>query len=244
LIELLVVIAIIALLLSLLTPSLQQAKALGVRAQCFGMEHAQMLALSEYVADFDGQFPRLAVWYCYSPSYPGPSGAWFTRSQYDDYREGIGDYLSQEGGGLQCSAAVAYNESLNIWPAWRVDRDLPTYVPNRTVVPYNPWSSLGSPPWNRCAKRVDRVGNMQRTFVFADGDWRGVFQAFDLSTSDTTEQPRFYWRPHMDGTDVAYLDGHAAWVSADQNVHPGDWPSYNNPCLSWCDMTDWAIMWE
>jgi prepilin-type processing-associated H-X9-DG protein len=178
------------------------------------------------------------MFYCYSPSDPGPHRAWFTRPEYGEAREGIGDYLSQEGGELHCSAAVAYNESLDIWPAWRVDRYLPTYVPNRTVIVINPLVNS-----DRYAKRVERVGNAQRTFVFADGDWRGVGQAFSVSTSDTTEQPRFYWKPHMGGTDVAYLDAHVEWIDADQNIHPDDWPSYNNPCLSWCDMTNWAIMW-
>jgi len=241
LIELLVVIAIIALLLSLLTPSLQQAKGLAVRAKCQGTLRPQILALSEYLAESDGQFPRRAVYYCYSPSNPGPEGAWFLYHGYDSApREGIGDYLSQSGGELHCSAAEEHARRYS----WGPDNHLPTYVPNRTIISYDPWNLPHAlPSWSNCAKRIERIGNTQRTWVFADGDWRGVFQAWQLSDTDGSTE-RFYWIPHMDGTNVAYLDGHVAWVSASENQEPEEWPSFYDPHLSWCDMKDWAQMWE
>jgi len=57
LIELLVVIAIIALLVSILVPTLQKAKELARDIKCMSNLHHVAGALKLYVADFDGQFP-------------------------------------------------------------------------------------------------------------------------------------------------------------------------------------------
>ena len=75
LIELLVVIAIIALLLSLLTPSLQQAKALAVRAQCQAVQRGYVLALRTYLTEENDFFPYVSPYvFVSSPSDPGPWG--------------------------------------------------------------------------------------------------------------------------------------------------------------------------
>ena len=54
LIELLVVIAIIALLVSILLPSLKKAKELARRAVCSSNQHSIVLAANMYAADFNG----------------------------------------------------------------------------------------------------------------------------------------------------------------------------------------------
>jgi len=233
LIELLVVIAIIALLLSLLTPSLTQAKQLAVRVQCQGTERTIGLALATYLAHFDDQFPYSAPYWCYSPSYRGPANVWFTRDQYS--HEGFGDYLNKEGGQLHCSAAVAFNEAHMDWAAsWRVERHLPTYCANRTIISYDgtyaPWA-------NNCAVRMGRIGNAQRTWSFTDGDRRGCFNGYWVWVSDErTTGPRIYWRAHMDGTNVLYLDAHAEWVSAAKNVS-------DMTRATWADMQSNSKLW-
>ena len=58
LIELLVVIAIIALLVSILMPSLQQAKKLARRAVCMTNVHNHYLGLGLYATDWDGWMPE------------------------------------------------------------------------------------------------------------------------------------------------------------------------------------------
>lgn len=58
LIELLVVIAIIALLLSILMPSLRRAKEAGKRAQCLFNVKSLTAGMLMYVPDFDNQFPN------------------------------------------------------------------------------------------------------------------------------------------------------------------------------------------
>ena len=58
LIELLVVIAIIALLVSILLPSLQTAKELAKAAVCMSNQKQLGLALQMYAQDWDGTLPR------------------------------------------------------------------------------------------------------------------------------------------------------------------------------------------
>ena len=67
LIELLVVIAIIALLVSMLMPSLNSAKALARRAICASNQRVLGVTLKLYCAEQDQQFPVAGRWYL-SPS--------------------------------------------------------------------------------------------------------------------------------------------------------------------------------
>jgi prepilin-type N-terminal cleavage/methylation domain-containing protein/prepilin-type processing-associated H-X9-DG protein len=66
LIELLVVIAIIALLVSILLPSLQKAKELAKSAMCMSQMRGTGLAVGFYINDSDGKFPIP-----YNPNSPG-----------------------------------------------------------------------------------------------------------------------------------------------------------------------------
>ena len=74
LIELLVVIAIIALLVSILLPSLNKAKELAKRAVCLGTLRAAGLGCSLYVEDSEGVLPPLYAgsrWYRRIATYAG-----------------------------------------------------------------------------------------------------------------------------------------------------------------------------
>ncbi len=70
LIELLVVIAIIAILASLLLPSLARAKAAAISAKCKSNIHQLGVAMTIYLGDHDG-FPS---YFLQSPGYAGPGG--------------------------------------------------------------------------------------------------------------------------------------------------------------------------
>jgi prepilin-type N-terminal cleavage/methylation domain-containing protein/prepilin-type processing-associated H-X9-DG protein len=234
LIELLVVIAILAILLALLTPSLSQAKALAVRAQCQSMERNMMLALRLYLHDFEGRFPYKAFFYLHSQNKPGTG--WVKRWMTDYHGDGIGDYLGNEPGDYHCRGAIAYVESLPY--LWGIDSQLPTYTPNRTIIPYD--AAGGMPAWDRCAQKEERVQKPQTAWVFADGDWRGTFQAWNM----TDEIYRFYWYAHLGGTNVAYLDGHTEWIHSSRNIRVDDWPSPYNPAMDWCTIQYWAILWK
>ena len=67
LIELLVVIAIIALLVSMLVPSLTQAKELARQAVCSSNLRSYGVAVYVYSEDYAGQLPPCGAWSTYSP---------------------------------------------------------------------------------------------------------------------------------------------------------------------------------
>ena len=226
------VIAIIALLVGMLVPSLQQAKGLAIQAQCFGMEHAQISGLHQYLADFDGRFPEKAVWYTYSPTKPGPD--WTQRTKYEDQHEGIGDYLSAGGGSYYCTAAAAYENQ----HSWGISPGtFATYTPNRSVIQYSPIAESNS-KYRRYAHKEDNINRPGEVWIFADGNWRGTFSAFTLYHDSYA---RFFWGAHFEGADVVYLDGHAEWISSSRNVHPSDW---GNSPINWCAMKSSNTMWE
>ena len=75
LIELLVVIAIIALLLSLLTPALSQAKDLARNAKCISNLHSQGIHFHTYANEYNGCFPPVFT-DLYNVSRTGLRGCW------------------------------------------------------------------------------------------------------------------------------------------------------------------------
>jgi prepilin-type processing-associated H-X9-DG protein len=236
-----VVIAIIALLLSLLTPSLQQAKALAVRAQCQGTQRAYLSGLRTYLTEHDQLFPGAAPYWPFSPSDWGPEDAWFTRDA-DRSREGIGDYLTEPLQAWHCPGVVQHGQYVPL-PHRRmpVSEVLPTIGVNRTLIPWGPLGNVPHVPLlERCAQRLERVGKPQRTWTFADGDWRGSCHAFHL---DMYTEASFYWKSHLDGVNVAYLDTHVAWIDSNRYVDSDDWPEYPQPACDWCDMRTWYMMW-
>jgi prepilin-type N-terminal cleavage/methylation domain-containing protein len=74
LIELLVVVAIIALLISILLPSLANAREKGKRAACGAQQHQIVLALQTYAAEEKGWFPYGLQFPAFPFGYP-PTGA-------------------------------------------------------------------------------------------------------------------------------------------------------------------------
>ncbi len=60
LIELLVVVAIIALLISILLPSLSEARKQGVRAKCLSNQRNLMTTTRTYFVDWNDYFPMIA----------------------------------------------------------------------------------------------------------------------------------------------------------------------------------------
>src|SRR5690606_24232078 len=73
LIELLVVIAIIALLLSILLPSLSKAQEMGRTAKCISNQRQILAACSQYLIEVEGTPAPYLPWYI-SPTLPGYTG--------------------------------------------------------------------------------------------------------------------------------------------------------------------------
>ena len=57
-------------------------------------------------------------------------------------------------------------------------------------------------------------------------------------------EARLYWKSHLDGANVGYLDQHVAWIDSSRHIPCEEWASYSNPPIDWCDMETWHTMWR
>ena len=128
LIELLVVIAIIALLVSILVPSLGQAKDLAYDVYCLNNVRNVSLAVRQYTMDFDDQLPYNAGHSDANPNSEGWTGWWCRVGRVPEnqkpsraslvsiYRDGYIDYNRQDydKGNFKCPTA-----NKQIEPKWK-----------------------------------------------------------------------------------------------------------------------------
>lgn len=95
LVELLVVIAIIALLLTLLMPSLGQARSDGRKVVCLSNMRQIMTAVRMYIADHRDAYPQTME--TVSTGFPTTVSWW----AIENYQRAIEPYISQERGGVE-----------------------------------------------------------------------------------------------------------------------------------------------
>jgi prepilin-type N-terminal cleavage/methylation domain-containing protein/prepilin-type processing-associated H-X9-DG protein len=114
LIELLIVVAIIAVLVSLLLPALQGAKATAVSAKCMSNLRQWGIMHTMYAGDHQGFLPPVNHWESSSgPFYQGSFWRYIFRAGY--YARGMGDYDYQKMEINWCPAdpEMRYNKSPN-----------------------------------------------------------------------------------------------------------------------------------
>jgi hypothetical protein len=235
LIELLVVIAIIALLLSLLTPALSQAKELAYRVTCLTMEKNMTAALLVYERDEDilPADDEGAFWLG-----EDEDNHWVSRFAGRPVTGSIGRYMGAAGDGvMQCRKSMEYPHQI-----WQVGHDEASYAPNRSILRF--WyNDPNSPPGRLLgaershAKHSDRVDQGSKTFVFVDGNYRGIFNAWPRKPPELGG--RGHWLAHMEGWNTSYLDGHAAWVPFSQWV-----PELHRLECQWCVAFDGIQLWD
>jgi prepilin-type N-terminal cleavage/methylation domain-containing protein/prepilin-type processing-associated H-X9-DG protein len=226
LIELLVVIAIISLLVSILLPSLQQAKGLAQRAVCQANHHGTVLALILYAEDFDGYLP---------PQDAGLNASWSmlvrdTSGRRLAYAEPCPD---GEGGAWMGMGIMSSTEHLGD-PAM-------LYCPAQTypefTYPYG-WDEGGLPYGHGFFRQA---GIMYRGFGQVVGPpvtWEEFQFARSLNVARLDSQRTLlhditmYWLwgflgndyvwPHVmfgAGFNVAYADGHAEFVQPGEDIY-------------------------
>ena len=193
LIELLVVVAIIALLVSILLPSLQQARALAYRALCTSNLHHIGIAIGMYASENTGRSPRLGyadadsrygylAWHM-DPEYgePGPVGLGLL------VRDG---YLSEDGHIFFCPSQTDWSchyDSVIGWHEWGNTDYLttPGYTEQRA------WVCLAY--FTRRSKRLDeKTWAITGDMFYAGHHW------------DTC---------HGDGIAIWYSDGSTRWFA-------------------------------
>ncbi len=202
LIELLVVIAILALLVSILLPSLQQARNLARSVVCVSNLRNLQVANQYYAADWDG---------AYAPDFIGVSMArkWYSTL---DFRKYMGlEYVSPPAGGTR-------------WPADKLcpmseyglgDVTVDGVKPGK-FYGYNMTGLTSIMPQSgtyRGVKQSD-IRLPAENLAWADGlDWQVWINSADLYIDDfhivTTGMVSYR---HREGLNLVYFDGHAGYL--------------------------------
>lgn len=240
LLELLVVISIIALLLSILLPSLRKVKEHARRVACQNNLHQGLVASTMYAGDYDGFLPEGNV---IDKSAPGYSKSWdsadlLTLINYETMIA-FGDYGLTEAHAT-CETARTYFESTEDWlsplPATR-PRVVTSHVgwiywghrgnwtDLNTGEPYiTPKKVTDQPTSNTlvtcfCYNRYDAVGPGGNWPAWYSSHMGGTFQLAVGRPMD----------PVPDGLVVGYLDGAARfvkWNDLTASNHEGDYIVY------------------
>lgn len=215
LIELLVVISIVAFIIAILLPALSSAKEAADNARCKSNLRQISLALHYYLQDNNERFPLYNGY-----GYGDIGGYWY----HDAF---LGSYYGGEemAAKLRCRGAIDHiYKQWALWPG----SDEPTWTVNVDVIgwPGAPWP-VSQPP-----EALVNVKKPTETFVFADGNFRGVWDSYTMIPNIG----RFYWYAHFGGANVAYLDGHVTLVKGPEDpalAPDGDWYAHV-----------YGVMWE
>ncbi len=232
LIELLVVIAIIALLLSIMMPALDKAKAVAQATVC--LSNCKQLATAFYLYGEDNDDKTVQDWH-----YAGMGKLWFfyLKDYYGETYDVIHCPTAKNPGpvppGAGSSAKVAWN-TVN-WGAGTFD-DPDTGDDNWGGYGYNNWledHSNASPPENRILKTTDTGGKAPFHIpVFGDRIHTSAGWALEwkpVVPEESRDDPyrdgygvdfyagtqRYSLNRHSKGVNIGFLDGHAEHVNVD-----------------------------
>ena len=215
LIELLVVIAIIALLLSIILPSLKRVKEAGKRTTCMANLRSLSQCLVLYANDNDSEIPSATTsgsnaWVDHVggalPYYNLNENPQITEQQKEAIRRGLlWPYCSDAIGMFRCPTTRLGNaRSYSMPDSFNWDGFGPLM------------SAAGTTP-NMYVKRLSKIRNSGGRMLFIDEGW-----ATPLSWSIIWNRPAFWDlvpEMHGFGTNLAFVDGHVEyWKWADERT--------------------------
>lgn len=231
LIELLVVISIIAILASLLLPSLQLAKAKADQASCLGTMKQFGLQLSYYSEDYNGYLLPARYTAGATTKYWDrllKDAGYITYDNYNDWRSGVSGLTTAPSTIIQCpkwsaklygNGYVKYTYCLNLMQCFR-----PSTANNDTTTGYG-WrklasiSNISSRIWS--SEGASEVPGTSYGVIWKSGVNSSIwlFPWTDTNTAvvDTGE----YSRRHGRSFNVLYFDGHGEFMGAPLPANPG-----------------------
>jgi len=225
LIELLVVIAIIAILAAILFPVFARARESARRASCLSNMKQLGLGMMMYVQDYDGVYFARS----YGGTYPGSNtagsattiGYWCAWGSKPDSWWILAPYIKNK----QIFACPSYegfypnnNPPILNGVAYNLIAGYPngnagTPTLSEAAIQYpsqmlafvdSSWGPDAYPPQNNGGAPGSNAGNWNANFCRVSRD----------SCADNPDSDKRYGR-HLDGVNVAYMDGHAKWQRVD-----------------------------
>ena len=230
LIELLVVIAIIALLLSILIPSLRIAKQKAIAILCLFNQKNIILAWQTYNVDNDG---KIVNGYCYDLGMrsQGGDGCWVEPSQDDN-----GTYLGTPGldiplayrlNGLRKGLLFPYLNTIDVFhcpgdrrfkkgtsigssPAYQIYR---TYSISDSAIANEERDARCAELGYRTAKRITEIRSPANKYILVEEPYDGRAINYNDASWNFNYLGGYFWDPlgiyHNDSCTLSYADTHA-----------------------------------
>lgn len=210
LIELLVVIAIIAILAAILFPVFARARENARRSSCSSNLKQIGLGIMQYIQDYDEKYPQNIT----NPAVAGAAGmpgALFhsdnSQTHVRTWMDDIFPYVKS----LQifvCPSAVYQTTATNNAPSYGYSDALGgyrRYYYDSSGISYSPASAASVQRPAEIVMTMDYNWNLS---IFADPYYWRIYARDDAYKTMI--------RPHLEGTNVGYADGHVKWVNAEK----------------------------
>ncbi|RMD84226.1 MAG: prepilin-type N-terminal cleavage/methylation domain-containing protein [Lentisphaerae bacterium] len=226
LIELLVVIAIIAILAAMLLPALSRSRELAKKTYCLSNIKQQGLAFENYADDFDDAYPAAVDEVCFGGHYHNGFGKWpFFLASYTglEGRLPLGGVFP-DGSWLKENIPNTVFDCPSRSEAAFKGFVLRGYGMNRTI-PDNDKLFWVTQYISYASRR--KVVIPEGTILTADGAGdNGTPGGYGPGDLGNTWEFNHGWRTfdylrHLEGANILYVDGHAAWMRGEEVLSRG-----------------------